>query len=117
MVQFLVPFASNPFNNHLVISPLNSVIKANSEEKRVIMDLSFPQGKSVNDGINKNEYLGKHVELHYPNVDNFIEIIKEKGRCCKIFKRDLRRAYRQIPVDPKDYDLIGFTWKGHYFYR
>ncbi|CAC5393773.1 unnamed protein product [Mytilus coruscus] len=111
----LGPFASNPFNDHLVISPLNSVPKANSEERRVIMDLSFPKGKSVNDGIDKNVYLGKHVELHYPNVDNFIEIIKEKGEFCKIFKRDLRRAYRQIPVDPKDYNLIGFSWKGHYF--
>ncbi|CAC5380061.1 unnamed protein product [Mytilus coruscus] len=79
------------------------------------MDLSFPKGKSVNDGIDKNVYLGKHVELHYPNVDNFIEIIKEKGKFCKICKRDLRRAYRQIPVDPKDYNLIGFSWKGHYF--
>ncbi|CAC5384008.1 unnamed protein product [Mytilus coruscus] len=74
----LGPFASNPFNDHLVISPLNSVPKANSEERRVIMDLSFPKGKSVNDGIDKNVYLGKHVELHYPNVDNFIENIKEK---------------------------------------
>ncbi|CAC5366108.1 unnamed protein product [Mytilus coruscus] len=79
------------------------------------MDLSFPNGKSVNDGIDKNVYLGKHVELHYPNVDNFIEIIKKKGEFCKIFKRDLRRAYRQIPVDPKDYNLIGFSLKGHYF--
>ncbi|CAC5422083.1 unnamed protein product [Mytilus coruscus] len=111
----LGPFASNPFKDHLVISPLNSMPKANSEERRVIMDLSFPKGKSVNDGIDKNVCLGKHVELHYPNVDNFIEIIKEKGEFCKIFKRDLRRAYRQIPVDPKDYNLIGFFWKGHYF--
>ncbi|CAC5385337.1 unnamed protein product [Mytilus coruscus] len=78
----LGPFASNPFNDHLVISPLNSVPKANSEERRVIMDLSFPKGKSVNDGIYKNVYLGKHVELHYPNVDNFIEIIKEKVIVC-----------------------------------
>ncbi|CAC5390966.1 unnamed protein product [Mytilus coruscus] len=74
----LGPFASNQFNDHLVISPLNSVPKANSEERRVIMDLSFPKGKSVNDGIDKNVYLGKHIELHYLNVDNFIEIIKEK---------------------------------------
>lgn len=35
-------------------------------------------------------------------MDNFIEIIKEKGRCCKMFKR-------------ASDDLIGFTWKGHYF--
>ncbi|CAC5399094.1 unnamed protein product [Mytilus coruscus] len=39
----LGPFASNPFKDHLVISPLNSVPKANSEERRVIMDLSFPK--------------------------------------------------------------------------
>ncbi|CAC5386532.1 unnamed protein product [Mytilus coruscus] len=43
----LGPFASNPFNDHLVMSPLNSVPKANSEERRVIMDLSFPKDVSV----------------------------------------------------------------------
>ena len=53
--------------------------------------------------------------MHYPNVDNFIELIIQKGRFCKIFKRDLRRAYRQIPIDPKDYNLVGFSWKGHLF--
>ena len=111
----LGPFCDNPFDDDLVVSPLNSVPKANVEERRVILDLSFPQGSSVNDGIDKNFYLDKHVELHYPNVDTFIDLIKEKGRFCKIFKRDLRRAYRQIPIDPKDYNLVGFSWKGHFF--
>ncbi|XP_019622994.1 PREDICTED: uncharacterized protein LOC109469050 [Branchiostoma belcheri] len=30
-----------------------------------------------------------------------------------MYKRDLRRAYRQIYVDPADYHLLGFQWKGH----
>ncbi|CAG2206966.1 unnamed protein product [Mytilus edulis] len=87
----LGPFKSNPFRDGLILSPLNSVPKADSEERRVIMDLSFPKGNSVNDCIDKNEYLGNKVDLHYPNVDKLVEIIKKKGPQCHIFKRDLRR--------------------------
>ncbi|CAC5389407.1 unnamed protein product [Mytilus coruscus] len=102
----LGPFKSNPFRDGLILSPLNSVPKADSEERRVIMDLSFPKGNSVNDCIDKNEYLGNKVDLHYPNMDKLVEIIKKKGPQCHNFKRDLRRAYRQFPLDPKDYNLI-----------
>lgn len=111
----LGPFKSNPFSDQIVISPLNSVPKSNTEERRVILDLSFPGGMSVNDGINKHYYLEQPIDLHYPRIDDFVEIIKQKGIGCKIFKRDLKRAYRQIPIDPKDYNLVGFSWKGHYF--
>ena len=33
-----------------------------------------------------------------------------------MFKRDLSRAYRQIPVDPKDYNLLGYRWKDLLFF-
>ncbi|CAC5412970.1 unnamed protein product [Mytilus coruscus] len=39
----LGPFKSNPFRDGLILSPLNSVPKADSEERRVIMDFSFPR--------------------------------------------------------------------------
>ena len=42
-------------------------------------------------------------------------MIKTKGRNCHIFKRDLRRAYRQIPIDPGDINLVGFHWINHRF--
>ena len=29
---------------------------------------------------------------------------------CFLFKKDLKRAYRQIPVNPRDYDLLGYQW-------
>ena len=33
-----------------------------------------------------------------------------------IYKRDLRRAYRQIPVDPKDYRYLGYFWGDEFFF-
>ena len=50
----LVPFFINPFPNRTASSPLNSVPKRDSDERRVILDMSFPFGHSVNDGIDKD---------------------------------------------------------------
>ena len=35
---------------------------------------------------------------------------------CLLFKRDLKRAYRQFPVDPCDYPLLGYYWNGHFYF-
>lgn len=99
----------------LKISPLNTVTKRDSPERRVILDLSFPSGKSVNDHISKEFYLGEKVELSYPNVDDLVGIIKDKGPRCMLFKKDLKRAYRQIPVCPGDIHFIGFSWENCLF--
>ena len=101
------PFKLNPFPGHMQISPLNTVPKDESD-RRIIMDLSFPHGASTNDGIPKKEYLGSPVELAYPSIDTLVGYVWEKGRGSLLFKRDLRRAYRQLPVDPSSYPLLGF---------
>jgi hypothetical protein len=41
------PFKSNPFNEPIAVLPINSVPKKESLERRVIVDLSFPEDKSV----------------------------------------------------------------------
>ena len=33
-----------------------------------------------------------------------------------LFKRDLKRAYRQLPVDPFDYPLLGYSWRDRLFF-
>ena len=53
------PFKDNPFQSGIKISPLNSVPKKDSSERRVILDLSFPKGASLSNFIRKDEYLGK----------------------------------------------------------
>lgn len=101
------PFKSNPFNEPIAVSPINSVHKKESLERRVIVDLSFPKDTSVNNGILKDQYLGETISVQYPTVDNLIDLIKKKGKGCHLFKRDLKRAYRQIYLDPGDIHLLG----------
>lgn len=90
----LGPFNSNPFSPNLIISPLNSVPKKESSEQSVIVDLSFPKGHAAYDFIDKDFYLGDPTDLVFPKVDDFVHLIKSKGRGCLVYKRDLLRAYR-----------------------
>lgn len=109
------PFESNPFDCQFKISPLNSVTKKDSSERRVILDLSFPLGCSVNDNISKDIYLGEKLEVTYPNIDDLVGILKNKGRGSLMFKKDFKRAYRQFPIFPGDLHLVGFNWNGYLF--
>lgn len=54
----LGPFEKKIPFKEFCISPLNSVSKRDSVERRVILDLSFPEGGAVNEGISKEFYMG-----------------------------------------------------------
>ena len=112
----LGPFKGNTFSCKAFISPLNTRDKKDSNEKPIIVDMSFPKGNSINDGINKDEYLDKQITLKYPTVDKLVEIIKLKGKGCMLFKRDLHCFYRQIPVCPKDYKKLGMVFENKWYF-
>ena len=78
--------------------------------------MSFPCEYSVNYGIPKDSYFGENIKLSYPNVDNLVSLNKEKGKGCSIFKVNLKRAYRQITIDPGDINFLGYKWKKHLFF-
>ncbi|XP_068753186.1 uncharacterized protein [Montipora capricornis] len=111
------PFTSNPFDTNCVISPLLCVPKRDSDELRVVHDLSFPEGFSVNDGIAKNSYLNEPFRLRLPGIDRLVEFVNKEGSGCHVFKKDLSHTYRQIPVDPGDYHLLGFQVDGHFYFH
>ena len=52
-------FTENPFSCCIDLSPLNSVPKKDSEDRRISLDLSFPKGYSINDYVSKDFYLGE----------------------------------------------------------
>lgn len=109
------PFQWNPLHQALVTSPLQKVNKRGSTKRRVVMDLSFPHSASVNGGIPKSQYLDTEFQLRLPGIDRLCEFVR-KGQGCFIYKKDLRRAYRQIPIDPKDFRYLGFQWDNSLYF-
>ena len=97
-------------------SPLNSVPKKDSQERRLILDLSMPQGNAINDGIDKDYCLGTYEKLSLPSVDNLVERIVELGPGCLLFKVDLSRAYRQILNCPGEVHFLGYIFNGEFYY-
>ena len=97
------------------VSPLITRDKQDSHKKRTIMDLSWPKGNSVNDGVSKELYLGTSYTLHYPSIDNITTALCRLGPGAKIFKIDISRAFRHLRVDPADIDLLGLQVDGHHF--
>ena len=110
------PYVNSPLSIPLVISPINTVPKPDSSERRVIVDLSWPLGASVNCGILTDQYMGEMIDLHYASVESICNIVSHVGASAMIYKRDLRKAYRQIPVDPGDYYLLGYWWDNRYYF-
>ena len=108
------PCEESLFVEPIWISPINSVEKGMSD-RRFIVDMSFPEGGSLNDGIDKSSYLGQPIELKLPSIDDYTALIESKGRGCCLFKQDLKQAYRQIPVDGGDVHKLGYVWKGQVF--
>ena len=60
---------------HFTTIPLSHITsltrhKPNSDNRRVIVDLSWPVGQSVNNGVPKDRHLNTYFDLNYPSVDN-----------------------------------------------
>ena len=104
------PFVSNPFWRPIVISPLNLVPKPKSSEQRMILDLSWPSCLSINDAIPNKIYLSQAYSLAYPTIDTIANRVGSLRRGCLLFEGDLKQAYRQFPMDPFDYPLLGYKW-------
>ena len=110
------PLQLNPFNSPFISSSLQTMDKPSSVHRRVVFDLSYPKtGTSANGGIPKDTYLGEPHNLIFPSVDNLIQRVVELGPGCKLMKVDMMSAYKQLYVDPKDYTLLGFSFRGLLF--
>jgi len=101
--EFKLSRIAGPFDTVLlaqvfVVSPLNTVEKQDSEERRVIVDLSWPCNHSVNDGIPSDTYLGEPLVLPYPTIDDIVDSVATLGRGCFLYQCDLRKVYHQFPV-------------------
>ena len=77
---------------------------------RLIFDLSCPDGKSVNDGIPVD-----YGTISYEALDTAIRMVAKAGRGAKMIKRDLKSAFRFIPVSSLDRWCLIFEWEGQFY--
>ena len=77
---------------------------------RIIFDLSCPQGRSVNDGIPK-----EFGNLQYESFQHALQLVAAAGRYCILLKKDLKAAFRQVPISSIDWPLFIFFWRGKYY--
>jgi hypothetical protein len=77
---------------------------------RVILNLSAPKGRSVNDGIDKDDFPAK-----MSSTSAWLWVLEQAGRNCVFSKTDWAAAYKQISVRTLDTDLQWFSWAGKYF--
>ena len=56
-----------------------------SNTRRTIIDLSWPKGLSVNDGVSSSVYLDTHFELKYHSIDLMVSRLNALGPAAKIF--------------------------------
>lgn len=92
------------------ISRFGVIPKKTPGKWRLILDLSHPEGGSVNTGIAE-----QHCSLHYVSTEDAARAIAHKDRGCKLAKVDIQNAYRTVPVHPDDRRLLGMMWEGSLF--
>ena len=77
---------------------------------RLIFDLSSPEHRSVNDGIPP-----RYGSIVYETLQDAIRLVARAGRGAVMMKRDLKSAFRHIPVSSSDHWLLIFEWQGKYY--
>ena len=92
-------------------SPMGIIPKPHQPGRwRLITNLSAPVGRSVNDLI------PPHLcSPSYPRLDDVATIVAKFGKGTLLAKLDLEAAYRIIPVNPMDRDLLAVRWEGSVF--
>ena len=111
----LGPFTVVPFEPWCQVSPLMTHPKKNPESCRVIIDLSFLLGKSVNSGIVKGFYQGSPFSFSLPSNMTLMDQLTKSGTGSWLWLADPSRAYRQLRVYPLSVPLLAIKLKGQYY--
>ena len=109
------PYRDPPYGDKTQVSPFMSREKPDSLNRRIIIDLSWPVGASINSFTPANLYLTTVYKLQYPTINNITDHLNSLGEGSQLFKIDLSRAFRQLRIDPRDYNLLTLKWGGQYY--
>ena len=103
------PFSYRPFTN-LRLSPVGLIPKK-SGGWRLIHNLSYPIGKSVNSHIDP-----QNCSVQYTSFDKVLNTVSTVGPNSLMGRMDVSSAFRLLPIHPKDFVLFGFKFNDNYFF-
>ena len=77
---------------------------------RIILNLSSPEGLSVNEGIDEKDF-----PATMSSTLKWIRVLNRAGRNCRMTKVDWSDAYKHLAVRVEDLNLQWFSWLGMAF--
>ena len=83
--------------------------KAEEGKYRLIQHLSYPEGESINDGIDRS-----YCTVHYASFDEAVKLVVDVGKGAFMAKADVESAFRLLPVHPRDFCLLGMKVNDFY---
>ncbi|XP_052272390.1 uncharacterized protein LOC127872908 isoform X2 [Dreissena polymorpha] len=102
------PFIVPPISN-LKVSPLGILEKPDGGW-RLITHLSYPNGSSVNDGFSVED-----ISVKYTSFDKVADMLFSLGTSAMMAKRDIKSAFRLMPIYPGDFHLMGLQFNNQYY--
>ena len=110
------PFTKPPFTPWHRASPLMTRPKTEEGKRRVIVDLSFPNG-GVNHFIHQHQFNGEQAIHTLPTIADLVDSIKAAQQGDTMLAViDLSRAYRHFPVCPLDWPLLVLKFNDGYYF-
>ena len=77
--------------------------------------MSYLNGQSVNDRVERLKFDRSDFNLKFPSIDNIVDRINCVKGEVRLSKVDVARAFRNLRVDPADAMKLGIRWKGSYY--
>lgn len=108
-------FDRHPFPTAKHVNPLMTRPKADPAQRRIIVDLSYPEGKGPNSFVLKNHVFGTYVHHHLPTIDQALAKARAMDMNVSLAVIDIERAYRNFRTDPIDWPLSVITFQQKFY--
>ena len=91
-------------------APMGVVPKSEPGKFRIIHDLSYPKGQSINDNISQ-----EYTAVTYQSVYDAINMLQSLGQGSFMAKTDVSKAFRIIPLHEDDHKLFCMNWRDKFY--
>ena len=85
------------------------------DSRRVILNLSFPAGASLNDAVTREFCDSRPFTLRFPTIDTILDSIRDIQGTPMLAKIDVAKAFRNLRVDPVNAFKFGIKWRNKYY--